>query len=431
MASETIQPVNYDNDVECYQVKKQPVRVTKTVQKILSGIARILLAGTDYQIEKINMENIKSPYFIMSTHMSFNDFPISIMATEPDPVNHIATMVSYYRKPKIMELVGCICKRRFTQDLALIRSINHCIKKYGSVINMYPEARYSQAGVMSVVPDSIGKIVKMQKVPLVILKSCGNYLRNPYWNHRQINRKVPIRATMTCVLTEKEIKEKSAEEIYQIIIAALDYDEYQWQKDNKIKISHKKRATGLHKVLYQCPHCMAESRMKSHGIHVSCSACGKVWKLTEYGEMQALEGETEFSHIPDWFRWQRKQVREQIENGSYFFEDEVEIYSLPNPKRFISLGKGKIVHDRNGFRLNGMYRGKPFEICRLAKSMYGIHVEYNSLYVKPYDSIDLSTDHDTFYCYPKKENVVTKISLATEELFKWWEEQRLMEENNG
>ena len=38
--------------------------------------------------------------------------------------------------------------------------------------------------------------------------------------------------------------------------------------------------------------------------------------------------------------------------------------------------------------------------------------------IKPEDCIDISTDKDSFYCYPTKTDVVTKLSLATEEIYK-------------
>ena len=34
-----------------------------------------------------------------------------------------------------------------------------------------------------------------------------------------------------------------------------------------------------------------------------------VYDMTTLGELKAREGETEFSHIPDWFAWQRQNVR--------------------------------------------------------------------------------------------------------------------------
>ena len=50
--------------------------------------------------------------------------------------------------------------------------------------------------------------------------------------------------------------------------------------------------------------------------------------------------------------------------------------------------------------------------------MYGLHVEYDYCYLRPEDCIDVSTDDDSLYCYPVKQNVGTKISFAVEEIYK-------------
>jgi hypothetical protein len=50
--------------------------------------------------------------------------------------------------------------------------------------------------------------------------------------------------------------------------------------------------------------------------------------------------------------------------------------------------------------------------------MYGLHIEYDYCYVRPDDCVDISTDNDSLYCYPAKQNVVTKLSFATEELYR-------------
>ncbi|HPJ21779.1 MAG TPA: hypothetical protein PLH18_05435, partial [Clostridia bacterium] len=51
-------------------------------------------------------------------------------------------------------------------------------------------------------------------------------------------------------------------------------------------------------------------------------------------------------------------------------------------------------------------------------SMYSCHIEYNYL-GKHGDCIDLNTLTDTYYIYPKINDFsVTKMALATEELFK-------------
>ena len=246
----------------------------------------------------------------------------------------------------------------------------------------------------------------------------GNYLHTPFWNYRK-PRRVPLYTTMTQVLTAQDVAEKTAGEIGEVIRQAMDYDEYRWQLEQQIHITEPFRAEGLHKILYQCPHCLTESRMESHGARITCGACGKSWEMDTLGQLHALEGETEFAHIPDWFEWERGQVRAQLEAGTYHFEDEVEVFSLPNAWRFQKLGKARLIHDmEEGFIVEGEHRGRPYRIHRPPLGMYGLHIEYDYCYVRPDDCVDISTDNDSLYCYPAKQNVVTKLGFATEELYR-------------
>lgn len=416
--------VKYKN-IKPYQTAKFPIRQPKIMTWLLYVVSKIMMPwGIQYKIEKFNMEGVKPPYFLLSNHMYFIDFQLSAMATYPHRVNNVATIDGYYRRPWLMELLGCICKRKFTTDLHLIRSIRHVLKKNGDVLCMYPEARYSPVGTTAILPDALGKMIKMSKVPVVVLLHHGNYLYTPFWNYRK-PRKVPLYTTMTQVLTAEEVEQKSVEEINQIVKDALTYDEYQWQVEQNIRITEPFRAEGLHKVLYQCPACKTEHEMASEGARIFCKACGKRWEMDELGRLAALEGETEFSHIPDWYEWQRSEVRKQIEEGTYSFEDEVEVYSLPHCWRFEKLGKAKLRHNpQEGYVLEGHYNNADYRIERTPQDMYGVHIEYDYCYLRPEDCIDISTNNDSFYCYPTKQNVVTKLSLATEEIYKYEQECR-------
>jgi hypothetical protein len=266
-------------------------------------------------------------------------------------------------------------------------------------------------------PESLGKLIRMNKVPVVAVVHHGNHLLTPFWNYRK-SRKVPLHTTMTQILTAEQIKTMTVDEINETVRKALSYDDYRYQKENGILITEPYRAEGLHKVLYQCPHCLAESKMASKGTEIFCKECGKRWNLNEDGTLSALEGETEFSHVPDWFDWERQQVKEQIARGEYQFEDEVEVYSMPRCWKFEKLGGAKLIHDpEEGFVLAGHYRGQDYRIQRKPEQTNSLHIEYDYCYIKPFDCVDISTENDSFYCYPKQENVVTKLAFATEELY--------------
>ena len=408
--------VNYKNR-KYYKTSKYPIRQPKIMAFLLYLVSKIMMPKVPYKIEKFGMEDLKPPYILLSNHMYFVDFQLSAMATYSHRVNNVATLDGYYRRPWLMELLGCICKRKFTNDLHLIKSIRKVLKR-GDILCMYPEARYSPVGTTAILPDSLGKLIKMNKVPVVVLLHHGNYLHTPFWNYRK-PRKAPLYTTMTKILSTEDVERMTADEINTAVRDAMKYDEYEWQKKQGIIIDEPFRAEGLHKGLYQCPNCKTEHKMDSKGSEIFCTECGRRWRMNEDGSLKALIGETEFSHIPDWYEWQRVEVRKQIENGSYSFSDEVEVYSLPRCMRFMNLGKARLTHNsEDGFVLEGHYRGKDYKIQRKPIEMYGVHIEYDYCYIKPFDCIDISTEKDSFYCYPKSKNVVTKLSLATEEIFK-------------
>lgn len=408
--------VNYKNKKR-YNTAKTPLHQSKFWTGLIWVLSKMMLMGKEYKVEKINMEGLQAPYLMLSNHMHFIDFELAAMGTWPNPVSNVVNIDGYYHMPFLLEWIGSICTRKFTMDLGLVRSIRKVLAR-GDVLGLYPEARYTPCGTTSYLPESLGKLVKMNKVPVVVVLHHGNHLYAPFWNFRK-KRKVPLHTTMTQVLTAEQVAAMSAQEINQVLAAAFQYDDYRYQKDKGIRIREPYRAEGLHKVLYQCPNCLTESQMGSEGAELFCKACGKRWFWEETGDLRALEGETEFTHIPDWFEWERQQVRAQVEAGTYHFEDEVEVYSMPRQWTFFPLGKGKLTHDKeNGLLLTGVYRGQEYRIHRRPEQNNSLHIEYDCAKIKPYDCVDVSTENDTFYCFPvNQRDVVTKMAFATEEIY--------------
>ena len=415
-------PVNYKKNKE-YKTAKYPIRQPLYLTGLIWLLSKIMLIGKEHKVEKINMEGLKPPYMMLSNHMSFVDFELAAMGTFPHRVNNVVNIDGYYLRPWLMTWIGAICTRKFTMDLHLIKSIQRVFER-GDILGLYPEARYSPCGTTSYMPESLGMLVKKNRVPVVTVLHRGNYLHAPFWNFRK-KRKVPLHTTLTLALTTEDIDRMTVDEINARLKEMLTYDEYKYQKDSGILITEPFRAEGLHKILYKCPRCGAESKMDTEGTELFCRKCGKRWSLEENGELRALEGVTEFSHIPDWFEWEREKVREEIIKGTYSFECEVDVHSMPGCYKFESLGKAHLTHSfTDGFILEGYYNGAPYRIQRTPLQTNSLHVEYDFPHIKPFDCLDISTEHDSFYCFPDRENVVTKLSLATEEIFKIHREEK-------
>ena len=380
------------------------------------------------KLTKVRMEGVKPPYILLCNHNSFYDFYIMSAAIAPHRGHFPAAVDDFIGIECMLRRVGGIPKRKYTTDISIVRNARKIVKN-GEMYGIYPEARYSLCGKTEVIPESVAQLAKYLGVPVVTLKMSGHHLYNPFWNIKSYRFFFPVEATMTQIYTADEIKQASVEEIDAKINEYLYNDDFKWQSKNRIPLKHKKRAEGLHNILYQCPHCMTEHQMSSKGAQVFCNACGKSWTLNYYGVLEADSGETEFKFPTDWYDWEREQVRKEIEEGKYYFESDCIVNDLPNSKGFIRLGKGKVVHDINGFSGKGVrdYDGEPFEMVIPAADQYACHVEFKYRYGAYKDCIDLNTLDDTWYVFPdSKEYSGTKVSLATEEIYK-----KIMEEKKN
>ena len=368
-------------------------------------------------LRRYRTEGLRPPYLLLCNHNAFMDFKVATKAIFPHRANYVVAIDGFIGREKLLRDIGCICKRKFTSDTTLIRQLRQVVRN-GNIAVIYPEARYSLCGTTAVLPASLGKLCKLLDVPVVTLICHGHHVNSPFWNLHE-RGVAPTEAEFSVLLTREELAAASAQEVNEKIVAAFQYDDFAWQKARGVRTPYAGRAEGLHKVLYQCPSCGTEYRMTSEGVRLRCGACGKSWIMSELGELAAEQGETEFSHIPDWYEWERENVRREVEAGTYSTgELPVRVESLPNAERFITLGEGTMVHDGNGFTVRGIDAdGDPFEMVKPVPSLYSCHIEYEYL-GKHGDCVDLNTLDDTWYVYPHDcDFSVTKMALATEELY--------------
>jgi ribosomal protein L37AE/L43A len=344
------------------------------------------------------------------------DFMIMTKAIFPHRANYIVAIDGFIGIEWLLRAVGGICTRKFTRDVNLVKSMLHA-RDNGDIVVLFPEARYSLCGTSAILPDSLGRMVRKMNIPVVTLIMHGHHINSPYWHVG--NRKVkPVAAEMKLLFTQAETQELSIDEINTKLADSFIYDDFAWQKTTGIRVKADNRAEGLHKVLYQCPSCNTEYSMTSSKNILQCRHCQKTWEMSTLGDLHAQTGETEFTHIPDWYEWERANVRREVEAGTYFFKAEARIESLPNAKGFVKFTEpGCLTHDMDGFTLTGIYEEESFNLRWKVQSLYSCHVEYD--YKGRGDCVDLNTLSDTFYIFPQGNDfAVTKIALATEELYR-------------
>ena len=394
---------------------KKPLKPSIILAFVIRVLSFFTLLGVGFKYEKIGMEKLskKEPALILMNHSSFIDLKIASTLLFPRRYNIVMTSDGFVGKNILMRLIGCIPTQKFVGDSLLVRDILHCVKKNKTSILMYPEASYSFDGTATTLPESLGKLVKKLGIPVVMIKTFGAFAYDPLYNGLQI-RKTKISATQEYLLSSDDIKEKSFEEINEIINREFSFDNFKWQQENGVKITENFRADFLNRVLYKCPHCNAEGQTEGKGITLTCKNCGKVYELTEDGFMKAANGETEFSHIPDWYNWEREKVREEIISGEYNLDVAADIYMMIDSKCVYNIGEGHLTHNKDGFHLVGE---GGLDYTQDPKVSYSLYADY--YWYEIADVICIGNSKALYYCLPKeKGDIVAKTRLATEELYK-------------
>ena len=170
------------------------------------------------KIRKINMEGIKPPYVLLCNHNAFLDFKVTTAAIFPHHANYVVaidgftspTRKGFASREGLLRTVGCICKRKFTNDAILVRQLGRVVKN-GDIAVLYPEARYSLCGTNAVLPESLGKLCKLLKVPVVSLIMHGHHVNSPVWNLGDRGVK-PVESELTCLFTAEALAKTSSGE---------------------------------------------------------------------------------------------------------------------------------------------------------------------------------------------------------------------------
>ncbi len=392
--------------------RKRPKRPNILFRALIRVLAIPELWATkfSYRTKRENTEN--GPCLILMNHSAFIDLKIASRIFFPKPYTIVCTSDGFVGKDWLMRQIGCIPTQKFVTDLALLSDILYSLNTLKTSVLMYPEASYSFDGRATPLPRHLGKLIKKAGVPVVTVITEGAFLHDPLYNGLR-KRKTKVSATVNCLLTSAEVAEKTVEEIDALLDEAFSFDNFKKQQETKTAITEPFRAEGLHRVLYACPACGAEGKTVGEGTHLTCTQCGKQYELTVHGEMRATKGETEFSHIPDWYDWERKKVKEEITNGTYRLDTAVKIGVLTDHKAIYMVGEGRLVHDENGFSLVGC--DGALQYTQPAGSSYGLYADY--FWYEIGDVICIGNRERLYYCFVEGAVCVAKARLAAEEQY--------------
>ncbi len=391
------------------------------------------------------------PCLVLMNHSCFTDLEIAGTILAKKPYHIICTVDGFVGKDGLLRSLGCVPTKKFTTDPVLVRDMVHVVKELKESILMYPEASYTFDGTATPLPESLGKLVRLLGVPVLMIETFGAFVHDPLYNNLQV-RDVTVTAKVRVLVSAEEtgysaagakssqegpVGEKSrpegnagsrpvgAPELNRRIKEAFTFDGFRWQQENHVRIAEDFRADDLQRVLYKCPHCLTEGRMLGNGTKLLCTACGEEYELDEYGFLKRIrEGskaagtdgsrkpgkggaasagsgagtrdDITFTHVPDWYAWERSEVRREITEGSYRLSYPVRILALRDTSAVYEIGEGVLTHTPEGFHLTGC--GGALDYRQAPEASYSLYADY--FWYEIGDMICVGDSTIQFYCFP-------------------------------
>ena len=356
----------------------------------------------------------KGPYILVSNHASRLDYMFTAIPLLPHRFNFVAGYNEFFRShlKGIFGLLQEIPKKNFTPDVYPVIQMKKIINK-GGRIALFPEGMSSISGGSQPVALGSAKLLKFLNVPVYMCHIDGGYLTSPKYNIKDRKGKV-------CVFYKKlfsidDLNNKTVDEITEILNENIVMNDYDFNKKEQITYKSKEIAKNIHQLLYKCPKCGAEFESISDENSWTCTKCGNRFEMDNKYNLKAINDSVIFEDPKIWYEYQRDEVKKEISNPDFYFEESVDIGFLPkykylkNKKTSNIEGKGILHIDHNGIYFKVKRNGKNFEF---------------NLTLNETPTYGMCTDASRFYTFVKGEfiefyphrNSVIKWFLVTEEL---------------
>lgn len=310
------------------------------------AMAPFLWLRYHYRAEKAPIR--KGPCIVLSNHQATMD-PFFISKAFPFQLYFYASDDLFNLKvsPLIRYLAAPIPKSKSVADLKAVM-ISLRVLREGGAIGITPEGNRTLSGRLWEMGDSVAKLVKTAKVPLVLFNLCGGYGTDPRWGVK-IRRGTKFVGRVRRILTPEEYAGMSDEELFGIIKNELDVDDTLSGERYKSR----RRAEYIERALYMCPVCGSIGTIHSHGTGFCCTSCKTEAEYTEDLKISPPVGG--YSRIYEWYEWERQEivrrilVGEKISDGDILFRESVKLQKkIKLPGNTVTLDKDSLMISGGG-----------------------------------------------------------------------------------
>jgi ribosomal protein S27AE len=169
----------------------------------------------------------------------------------------------------------------------------------------------------------------------------------------------------------------SLDEIAKSMEEAISYNDYEWNREKKIKYKSSKKAIGLEQYIYACPKCGEIQTIKTHKNDILCDHCGKLAHFNDYHYLEGLP----FDNLIEWDHIQKNILKKEPLNrvfqssGLFYLIDLIKGKRIPLGKVNVSLNKDQLILTNTSIQ-------RPLDVSKI----YGITLTQKNVLSFDYDN---------------------------------------------
>lgn len=269
------------------------------------------------RVENNPIRGLKGQYLLLGHHVHDLD-PIISNACSGRLIRYIAGDANQdnWLRRFLLGILESVPFAKNRSDAASIRKVMGHIKA-GHPVGLYPEGGRTWDGATDYIIPSTAKLIKLLKVPVYAIFYKGGYLARPRWSSHP--RRGRMEVNITQIFDRGTVTQKTADELYAMLVDKLDYNEFHWQAENRVRFRGKNLAEHIERLLYVCPGCEAVNSLVSQGNVFACARCKQEYSVDEYGMLHGCE----FADTVAWNQWQRRMIPRIIREGYRFTNSEL------------------------------------------------------------------------------------------------------------
>lgn len=365
----------------------------------------------------------KEPVILLASHASRNEFIYMIYGFKHRDINIVCGYQNIIKKGlyKLLIGLGVISKYLYQPDVICVKNIFKVLKRNGKVV-IFPEGIQSTSGSTHPINPATIQFIKKSKANVVISTSKGAYLStNRYSKDR---KKGNIEVDFNLVLTPNMLEELTEEQIYNLLLEKISYNDFEYNKTARNKyISKNSNAFGITKILYKCFECKKENTLYVEKDNIICSHCGTKVQVNEYYDLIPINCNKLPKDIDEWYKWQRRCVSKEINNDNFELSLSGSICTLkldklrkePHNREILSIGK--LILNKKELSFKGKLNEKEVNFNFDTKSIYSLTLTRKG-YLEFYNS------NDYYIIVPDDLNqCLIKWTLASEEIHNLYDEK--------